>query len=220
MKTIHYLFSSVLILLCSCKQADAVNAETDFSFSEPQPINDSKINSFPKSIVGNYINSDSTYLIVTDKRLIYKWIRKHNTSFKEFEEIKDSCKIVGKRLYHLNEFCEYRTLKDSVEITSFVYDTIFTISENQTAKRIKSSIVLNTKDSIYWKIRVLNFNKDKLTFKILASFNDLDRIDSLSKVKVRKIDSTRNIIQLSRKEFKNMLKLKNFGYNQDFNKID
>ena len=59
-----------------------------------------------------------------------------------------------------------------------------------------------------------------LSLKTLASFEDLDRIDSLSKTKVQKIDSTRNIIELTRKEFKNMLKLKKFGYKQDFKKTD
>lgn len=205
----------------SCKQADAVATETDFSFNLPQPINDSKISHFPRSIIGNYIDNDSTYLIVTDKQLIYKWVRKSNLSFEELEKIKDSSRIVGNRIYYLNEkFCEYRRLKDSIEITSTDYDTIFSISKNEIAKKIKSSIVLNSKDSIFWKIKVLSLDKNILKINTLASFKDLERIDSLSNTKVQKIDSTRNVIQLTRKEFKYMLKLKKFGYNQEFKKID
>jgi len=223
MKTPYYLlFSLITLLLFSCKQVDAtIVSETDFSFNNQQPVNDSKINHFPRSITGEYMNIDSTYLILTDKQIIYKWVRKNNTSFDEFNLIKDSSKIVGNRVYYLKDkFFEFRRLKDSIEITSTEYDTVFSISENQVAKRLSNSVVLNTKDSIFWRIKVISFTKNMLSLKTLASFEDLDRIDSLSKTKVQKIDSTRNIIELTRKEFKNMLKLKKFGYKQDFKKTD
>ncbi|MDN3676953.1 hypothetical protein QWY90_06480 [Flavobacterium paronense] len=221
MKTLHYfLILIILFLLSSCKQADAVITETDFSFQQSQPISDSKIGSFPRKIIGRYIDTDSTYLIVTDKQLIYKWVRKNNTSFEDFEKIKDSSKIVGNRICFKSEFYEFRKLKDSIEITSMDYDTIFSISENQIAKKIKGSVILNTKDSIFWKIKMLSLDKRILNLTTLASFKDLDRIDSLSKTKVQKIDSTRNIIQLTRKEFKNMLKLKKFGYSHSFKRTD
>lgn len=221
MKTLKLFFTLfILFLLFSCKQVDAIATETDFSFIEQQPVNDRLINHFPRSIVGNYIDKDSTYLIVTNTNFIYKRVIKSNTSFEELEKIKDSSKVVGNRIYYKNEFYEFRKLKDSIEISTIYYDTLFSISENQIAKKIKNSIVLNTKDSIFWKIKILNFDKNTLKIKTLTSFKDLDRIDSLSNTKVQKIDSTRNIIQLSRKEFKSMLKLKNFGYDQDFKKID
>lgn len=223
MKTPYYfLFSLITLLLFSCKQVDAtIESETDFSFNNLQPVNDSKINHFPRSIIGEYMNIDSTYLILTDKQIIYKWVRKNNTSFDEFNLIKDSSKIVGNRIYYLQDkFFEYRTLKDSIEITSTDYDTVFSISEGQIANRIRNQIVLNTKDSNYWKIKMVSFDKNKLAIKTLVTFEDLNRIDSLSKTKVQRIDSTRNIIELTRKEFKNMLKLKKFGYDQNFNKID
>ena len=209
-------------MLFSCKQADAFATDgTDFSFNEQQPVNDSKISYFPRSIIGNYIDNDSTYLVVTNKQFIYKWIRKSYLSFEDLEKLKDSSRIVGNRIYYLKDkFCEFRKLQDSIEIVSTDYDTIFSISENQTAKKIKSSIVLNSKDSIFWKIKLVSFDKNILTLKSLATDEDLVRIDSLSKTKVQKIDSTRNIIQLTRKEFKNMLKLKKFGYDQTFKKID
>ena len=224
MKTFHFSLFSILLLLLlvlfSCKNISEVPTETDFSFSQKQPINGSKINHFPKNLIGYYMNIDSTYLIVTNKEFIYKWIRKNNTSLEDFEKIKDSSKIVGNKVYFKNDFFEFRKLKDSIEITSMNYDTIFSISENQIAKKIRRSIVLNTKDSIFWKIKIVNLNKNILTIKSLTSFNDLNRIDSLLKTKVQKIDSTRNIIQLTRKELKNMLKLEKFGYDQNFRKID
>lgn len=216
-----FLVISLFTLFVSCKQADAVVTETDFSFNEQQPVNQSKISHFPQSLIGNYIDSDSTYLIVTDKQFIHKWIKKSNISFEQLEKIKDSSRIVGNRIYYLKDKpIEFRRLKDSIEISLTDYDTIFSISDNQTAKKIKGSIILNTKDSIFWKIKMVTFDKNVLTLKSLATFKDLNRIDSLSKIKVQRIDSTRNIIQLTRKEFKNMLRLKRFGYDQDFKKID
>jgi hypothetical protein len=54
----------------------------------------------------------------------------------------------------------------------------------------------------------------------LVSDDDLTRIDSLSKIKVQKIDSTRNVIELSKTEFKKMLTLKNLGHIQEYKKLD
>lgn len=215
------LYSLILVFVFSCKQADSIATETDFSFKEQQPLNQSNISHFPKNIRGNYISSDSTYLRITDKQFIFKWVAKNNISFEALEKIKDSTRIIGNKIYYLKEkACEFRRLKDSIEITSFTYDTVFSISENQTAKKIKSCIILNTKDSVFWKIKIVAYNKKMLTLKSLATFEDLNRIDSLSKIKIQRIDSTRNIIQISRKEFKNMLRLRKLGYDQDFKKID
>ena len=103
---------------------------------------------------------------------------------------------------------------------SLILDTtIFLISDNQKLKKIHGSFILNTKDSIYWGIKFITINKDIIILKDLNSYNDLDRIDSLSKIKVQKLDSLKNIIQLSRREFKKMLALKHFGFEQKFLKI-
>ena len=141
-------------------------------------------------------------------------------SFSSFDSIKDSLKIVENKIYlKKNQFAEYRKLKDSVEITHYSYDTIFSISNNQKAKKTHKTIVLNTKDSIYWTTKFLTLDKNNLKIMALYSNDDLRRIDSLSEVKSYKIDSIKNRIQLSRKEFKKMLGLKHFGFEQKFQKI-
>lgn len=158
---------------------------------------------------------------MTHKQLIYKWVTKNYISFEELEKVKDSSKIVGNKIYYSNEKpLEFRRLKDSIEIVFTYYDTIFSMSDEEAAKKINGRIVLNSKDSIFWKVKILSYDKNRLTLKSLYSLEDLRKIDSLSKVKVQKIDSTRNIIQLTRKEFKNMLKLNNFGYDHNFRKIN
>lgn len=216
-----FLVISFFILCISCKQAEAVpDYGIDFLFKTPQPINDSEINHFPNRFIGNYINQDSTNLVIEDKTVYYKWKTKSNISFSTFDSLKDSLRVFENRIYFDTKFVEFRKLKDSIEITDINYDTIFSISGFQKAKRVKNSIVFNTKDSIYWKIKILTLDNNRLTLKTLVSNEDLNRIDSLSKTKVQRIDSTRNIIQLKRKEFKRMLDLKKFGYDQDFKKTD
>lgn len=54
----------------------------------------------------------------------------------------------------------------------------------------------------------------------LVSEEDLTRLDSLSKNKVQKIDSTKNVIELSKSEFKRMLTLKKLGYIQEYEKLE
>ena len=165
------------------------------------------------------MDKDSIFLIISKKDIYYKRVNKNKISFNLFDSIKDSLKIVSNRIYlKADQFIEYRKLKDSIEITDNSYDTIFSISSQQRAKKINKTIILNTLDSIYWNTEYFKFEKNILIIKKLYSYDDLKRIDSLSKIKSIKIDSTKNRIQLSRKEFRKMLSLKNLGYDRVFKK--
>ena len=215
------LIGVISISILSCKKAEEVPFEgVVFLFNEIQPVDDNEIASIPNRFTGNYINKDSTYLIVGEKDVFYKWIDKSKISFELFDTMKDSMKLVKNKLYFRdNFFFEYRKLKDSVEIKEIKYDTIFSISYNQKAVKINRTFVLNTKDSIYWKIRLITFDKNNLKIKDLYSLNDIKRIDSLSKIKSIKTDSIKNVFQLSRKEFRTMLALKNFGFEKNYKKV-
>ena len=99
--------------------------------------------------------------------MIYnKWINRNYISLSEFDSVKDSVKIVGNKMYLLDskKFFDYRKVKDSIEITDTYYDTIFSISDYNKANRIKGAIVINTKDSIYWKIKILSLDRKNLKF--------------------------------------------------------
>jgi len=206
----------------SCKKIESIPYEgVEFLFEKIQPIDDKEITNFPNRFTGNYINNDSTYLIVGKKDVFYKWIYKSKISFELFETLKDSMKLVQNKMYFQdNSFLEYRRLKDSVEIKEIKYDTIFSISDNQKVVKINRTFVLNTKDSIYWGIRLMTFNKNRLVLKDIYSLDDLRRIDSISEMKSVKIDSTKNLFQLTRKEFKSMLVLKNFGFEKSYRKVN
>lgn len=221
MKTIKYLllFSSILFFK-SCKEAEAIPYYgIDFLFKEAQPINDREINHLPNKFIGSYINQDSTYLIIEDKIIYYKWITKNNMSYPDFNSLKDSLNIIDNKIYHEKDIVEFRSLKDSIELTSFSYDTIFSLSEINKAKRIKGMIVLNIKDANYWSLKVLSLDKKVLSITYLVSDEDKIRLDSLSKIKVETIDSTKYVFELSNQEFKKMLDLKKFGYKQEYKKI-
>lgn len=216
-----FLVIPIFIFFISCKQADAVPYfGIEFLFKESQPINDREIRQLPNKFLGNYISSDSTYLIIKNQVIYYKWSTKNNISFSDFKSLKDSLRIVDNKLFIDDQFVEFRKLKDSIEITNTNYDTIFSISDSNKAKRVKGSIVLNTKDSIFWKIKIMSLNKKTLSLMTLVSDEDLTRLDSLSKVKVQKIDSTKNVFELSKTEFKKMLALKRLGFIQEYKKLD
>lgn len=223
MKIINLVLIGIIsISILSCKKAEAVPYEgVVFLFHTMQPEGDHEITLFPNRFTGNYINTDSTYLIVGKKDVFYKWIVKSKISFELFETLKDSMKLVQNKMYYnRNSFLEYRRLKDSIEIKEIRYDTIFSISDNQKVVKINKIFVLNTRDSIYWKIRLITFKKNNVNIKDLYSINDKKRIDSLSKIKSTEFDSVKNIFQLSKKEFRTMLALKNFGFERNFRKID
>lgn len=220
--TKYFLLILVFVSFFSCKRSEAEYFGIDFLFKESQPINDRELKHLPNKFIGSYINLDSTYLIITDKVIYYKWITRNNISLSEFDSVKDNVKIIGNRIYSLDgkQFFDYRKVEDSIEITDTYYDTIFSISDFNKVKRIKGVIVLNTKDSIYWKIKVFSLDRKNLKIMTLVSDEDLKRIDSLSKIKVQKIDSSRNVIELSKAEFKKMLSLNNLGHIQEYKKLD
>lgn len=108
---------------------------------------------------------------------------------------------------------------DSLEIIKKDIDTFFVFSNVQKAKRIDGQLVLNYKDSIYWKIKTISIEKNILKIKYIYSEEDLKRIDSLTKIKSTMIDSSAYILRPSRNEFKRILNLKNLGETREYKKV-
>lgn len=86
--------------------------------------------------------------------------------------------------------------------------------DSQKAKRINGVLVLNEKKSKYWEVTFVNLNKNNLEFKHLYAENDLKRMDSITKIHSKTIDSTTFIINPTRREFSKFIQLKEFGYQQ------
>jgi hypothetical protein len=92
-------------------------------------------------------------------------------------------------------------------------------SNTQKAKRFDGKLILNYKDSDFWTIKDLRVEKNKLKIQYIYSEVDLIRIDSITKLKSKMIDSTTFVIKPSRNEFKRILNLKNLGEITEYEKI-
>jgi hypothetical protein len=97
-------------------------------------------------------------------------------------------------------------------------DTFFVFSNTQKAKRFNGQLVLNFKDSIYWKVKSICLEKNILKIKYIYSDEDLKKMDSLTKIKSTRIDSSSFIIRPSRNEFKRILNLKNLVEDSEYKK--
>jgi hypothetical protein len=208
-------------LMVSCKKRVAIPVGNDFYFETPQPINDSELSSIPNKFQGIYINTDSVYvnikkdIVYTEYKTKFRFHKNQIDSLNQyFNKVKDGYKSVLN-----NEVYYSKVIGDSIELTSTDRDTVFMFSDFQRAKRINGNLVLSQKDSIYWKVKLLILNKNKLIIKGLYSDSDLIKMDSITKVNSRRIDSTAFLIMPKRKEFNEFFQLKNFGYDQEYNRI-
>jgi hypothetical protein len=177
----------VLLFVVSCKKADAPADESYvLYFENPQPINDSELSKIPNKFRGIFMNSDSMYINIKENIILeesYYKFRIHKTdldSLKEFFSYTNGEFKLGSKIIR----------GDSLEIIKKDIDTFFIFSNTQKAKRIDGQLVLNYKDSIFWKVKVMNIEKNKLKIKYIYSEEDLKRMDSLTKIKSTMIDSS------------------------------
>lgn len=218
----HFIFL-VLLFVVSCKKADAPAEEVGFAlcFEKPQPINDSELSKIPSKFRGIFMNSDSVYVNIKENVILKENYYKFRIHKNELDSIKSGFDLKGNQyISKLNDdVFDYRYLGDSIEFSNKDIDTFFVFSDTQKAKRIDGKLVLNYKDSIFWKIKAISLEKNRLKIKYIYSEEDLKRIDSLTKVKSTMIDSLTYILSPSRNEFKRMLNLKKLGEEQYYNKI-
>lgn len=213
----------LLLLFVSCKETSETT-EIDgntYYFKSPQPINDSELKSFPNKFLGSYMNEDSLYLNFQKDVISSVYIWRNKIPNTDLDSLKLEFNFIDNEMVSKDgtwKF-QYRQLKDSIEFYDKKIDTIFRFSNTQKAKRINGNLVISQKDSIFWTVKLYSFEKDKLTIKQLYSDSDLKKMDSITKVKAKMIDSTTFIIAPSRSEFKQFFKIKDFGYNQEYKKI-
>ena len=214
-----YLLVLGLLAFLSCKKAEPWGL--NFYFENPQPVNDSEFSKIPNKFKGLFMSSDSVYLNIKEDLILeesfhrFKFHRKLIDSLKnEFVFSKGKCIAKDN-----NKTFDYRLLKDSIEFLDKRIDTFFIFSDTQKAKRFDGQLVLNYKDSIYWKVKTIRLEKNILKIKYINSDEDLKRIDSLTKVKSTKIDSSSFIIKPSRNEFKRILNLKHLGEDLEYRRI-
>lgn len=207
-------------LFISCKNIGVPVPDGNYYFENPQPINDSELRSIPNKFQGIYMNADSIRLnieknlIFTETENKFRFHKNQLDSLKEYFDVID-----GKYISKDNkEIFNSKRVGDSIEMSYKNKDTIFIFSDFQKAKRINGNLVLSEKDSIYWKIKLVSLIKNKLVIKHLNSDIDLKRMDSITKIHSKMIDSTSFIISPNRREFNKFFDLKNFGFDQEYYK--
>lgn len=220
MKKLALLFV-LSVLMVSCKQSEVPADGNNFYFENPQPINDSELSSIPNKFKGIYRNADSLYLNITNDIIFSERETKFRFHKNEIDSLKQYFDVVDGKYISKDEKEVFNSKKvgDSIEFSSKDIDTIFKFSESQKAKRINGCLVLNQRDSIYWKVKLMSLNKNTLTIKQLYSDDDLKRMDSITKTHSKKIDSLSYIISPSRSEFKRFNKVENFGFDSKFVKV-
>lgn len=218
MKNVFLLFL-VSLLFISCKES--IPFGNNYYFNQPQPINDSEINSIPNKYLGLYVNADSSYLNVSKIMITEESFNKFRIHKNSLDSINDELvRENGKyRFKNDDTFLEHKQIGDSIEFSQKYIDTFFIFSDKQKAKRINGKLVLNVKDSLYWQSKLVYLEKDELIIKYLYSEEDLKKMDSITKIKSQKIDSTTYLISPSRREFKRFFEVNNFGYDTKYKKV-
>jgi hypothetical protein len=216
-----YILVLGLLAFLSCKKTECEPDGLSFYFENPQPINDSELSKIPNKFRGLYMNQDSVYLNIKEDIILKESFFKFKFHKKDMDSLKNEIVFSnGKYIFKdVNKTFQYRQLRDSIEFSEKQIDTFFIFSDRNKAKRFDGKLVLNYKDSIYWKVKSLRLEENNLKIKFIYSEQDLKRIDSLTKVKSTMIDSSSFIIKPSRNEFKRILNLKKLGGEFEYRKV-
>jgi hypothetical protein len=218
----NIVFIIVLILFVSCKEVDANLEGITLCFENPQPINDSELNKIPNKFHGIFRNKDSSIVTINNYYIVKKRDNKFKIANSELDSLNNDFNVRENKIISKigGEIFEYRKLKDSIEIIDKSnIDTLFRFNQNHKAKRINGYLILNQKGDDYWTIRILNIKDNILIFNYLNADEDLKRMDSITKIKSVMIDSSTYIVKLYRNEFSKILKLNEFGYKQEFSRV-
>ncbi|KFF05934.1 hypothetical protein [Flavobacterium reichenbachii] len=225
MKNIFILLV-LIIIFDSCKKADAAATElcddcVTFYFENPQPDNDSELNGFPSKFKGLYMNNDSTYIRIEEDRILSEYFYKFKVHKNYLDTLKQGFDLINNQLIDKETHEKWISTQkgDSLELSKINIDTLFRFSLNQKAKRINGQLVLSTRDSIFWNIKTIALEKNILKIKRIYRLTDLTKLDSITSIKGKELDSISYLIKPTRREFKNILKIKNLGTDKEYDKL-
>ncbi|MES2574966.1 MAG: hypothetical protein V4572_08485 [Bacteroidota bacterium] len=215
-----YFLLMGLLAFASCKKV-AEPYGLNFYYENTQPINDSELSKFPSKFRGLYMNSDSVFINVKEKEILIENYYRFKFHKSTMDSLKQEFKFYNGKYFAKmnNKVYDSKIIGDSIELLNKQVDTFFVFSNTQKAKRFDGKLILNYKDSIYWKVKSIHVENNVLKIKYIYSEEDLKRIDSLTKVKSTIIDSSSFIIRPSRNEFKRILNLKKLGEDREYKKV-
>ena len=216
-----FLAIVVITFVFSCRRTEEQSVDENNFFMEPQPINDSELSKIPARFQGKFMSNDSIYINIAKNGIIQEYDYKFKVSKTALDSLKGEFEITDKKIItkEVGKAYNYRFLKDSVELSEKRIDTIFMFSDHQKAKRIDNKLILNFKDSLFWNIRTISIQNDNLTMSQISDFADLKQLDSITVIKSKMIDSTRILLNPSRREFKKIINIKNAGLKVNYRKL-
>ena len=217
-----YFTGFLFLLLSGCRQR-MVSAVL---FDEPQPVGVENLNSFPKSYQGIYIDKDSSSLRITRNYLISEDFFLTSIHKSELDSLRDQIIYKkGKIIYPaLEDTFIAKEFKDSIYWKEVIIDTIIRISEDNIVRKYKGYMILNSKvDSSSYAVSLLKLEKRKLSFKQIDSKEDLVNLKPIEVTTISQ-DSIKNDtlsmkFHLTKKEFKGILKIKDFNSPMIYYKI-
>lgn len=211
----------LFFIVISCRSTIAEPTGNNYYFENPQPVDYTELTKIPPKFHGIFMSPDSTFLNIRGSMILSERFLKFKVHRNKIDSLKlDFDYVNGTYTSKVNDnVFETNKIGDSIELFKKEIDTLFRPSTSQKIKQINGYLILNTNESIYWKIRILNFENNLLKFKSIYSDEDLKKINKVTKNKSEKIDSSSFIIRPTNKEFKNILSLKQMGEEEEFRKV-
>jgi hypothetical protein len=209
---------TAIFSLFSCKEHIAEETDgTAFYFDSPQPVNDSELSSLPSKFRGKYQINDAE-LTITDKNIYYSYLEDGKLAKSDLDSLKDVISYKGNKLVWTEgkRYIVYdvKDEQDSIYYFRTRLDTVFNFSDRQKAKRINGQLVLSTKDSIFWEVKMLSLEKDSLKWKYFSYKTDYELLKPIVKDIIINADTTVIHVKPSRREFSKILSLKTLSLNK------
>ncbi|MBS7253098.1 hypothetical protein [Flavobacterium branchiicola] len=217
------LLIMAIMALISCKKADYPACEDcmNFYFENPQPDKDSELDRFPKKFRGLFMNTDSTFIRIEEDRILKEYFWKFKIHKLTLDSTKAEYEIVEGKLITKDTRDSFGMFPkgDSIELIQKHIDTLFRFSFYEKAKRIDGHLILSRKDSLFWNAQFISIDKNILKFKNLYDLKDLKKLDSVTKIKAKNLDSISYLIKPTITEFKKIFKIKGLGFDSEYKKV-
>lgn len=213
-----YISILAVIIFCSCKE---IPAENSLYFTEAQPISDSQLKKIPSKFTGIYFMKDSVFLNINKSMIAYQYDYDVKIHENQMDSLKDEIIFKENKFFlkSTDEVLKSKKIGDSISLNLKYLDTIFAFSKKNIAKRINGKLILSTKDSVYWRIKILTLDENTIKIQELYADSDLKIFDSICNIKGEQIENSNVLVQPTRSEFAKILKVEGLGIERRFKKL-
>jgi hypothetical protein len=211
-----------MALCCSCKKSVAEDTEGIYYFAQVQPAGKDSLLNMPNKFLGHYLSEYGDTLQISSDEIAYSVYTEFAISKKDsfFSKYNGDERLSMRALQDSLE-PDMRIIKqdiDSIYLSSTNKKILFSFSE-QTAKFVNGDFISNAKDSVYWRVEAYSLKKDSLCIKRFLDKEDLGIVKSVVKDVEVNADTSKVIVNPTKREFKRLLK-SDAGSVQSFRKIN